>query len=78
MQELKERAIENARLYEAIRQLNARKDEFIGVAGHELRTLITTIKGIKEEKRVVMAVRDWVSAYISHMRSCNVTAAPSG
>ncbi|HEY4107962.1 PAS domain S-box protein [Puia sp.] len=38
-------AIENARLYEAIQQLNMRKDEFIGVAGHELRTPITTIKG---------------------------------
>ncbi|HXB08233.1 MAG TPA: PAS domain S-box protein, partial [Puia sp.] len=38
-------AIENARLYEEIKQLNTRKDEFIGVAGHELRTPITTIKG---------------------------------
>ena len=38
-------AIENAKLYEEVRQLNARKDEFIGVAGHELRTPITTVKG---------------------------------
>lgn len=38
-------AIENARLYEEIKRLNAKKDEFIGVAGHELRTPITTIKG---------------------------------
>jgi PAS domain S-box-containing protein len=38
-------AIENAKLYDEIRQLNNRKDEFIGVAGHELRTPITTIKG---------------------------------
>lgn len=38
-------AIENAKLYEAVKQLNSRKDEFIGVAGHELRTPITTIKG---------------------------------
>lgn len=38
-------AIENARLYEEIKTLNSRKDEFIGVAGHELRTPITTIKG---------------------------------
>jgi PAS domain S-box-containing protein len=38
-------AIDNAKLYEEIRLLNARKDEFIGVAGHELRTPITTIKG---------------------------------
>ena len=38
-------AIENAMLYEEIKRLNAKKDEFIGVAGHELRTPITTIKG---------------------------------
>ena len=38
-------AIDNARHYEEIKQLNAKKDEFIGVAGHELRTPITTIKG---------------------------------
>ncbi|HMI61675.1 MAG TPA: PAS domain S-box protein [Puia sp.] len=38
-------AIENAKLYEEVKTLNTRKDEFIGVAGHELRTPITTIKG---------------------------------
>jgi PAS domain S-box-containing protein len=38
-------AIDNAKLYEEIKTLNTRKDEFIGVAGHELRTPITTIKG---------------------------------
>ncbi len=38
-------AIENARLYEEIKRLNAKKDEFIGVAGHELRTPLSTIKG---------------------------------
>ena len=32
-------AIDNAKLYEEIKSLNARKDEFIGVAGHELRPL---------------------------------------
>ena len=37
-------AIENAKLYEEIKRLNLKKDEFIGVAGHELRTPITTIK----------------------------------
>jgi PAS domain S-box-containing protein len=38
-------AIDNAKLYEEIKTLSSLKDEFIGVAGHELRTPITTIKG---------------------------------
>jgi len=38
-------AIDNAKLYEEVKTLNSLKDEFIGVAGHELRTPITTIKG---------------------------------
>ncbi len=38
-------AVDNAKLYEEIKLLNQRKDEFIGIAGHELRTPITTIKG---------------------------------
>jgi PAS domain S-box-containing protein len=38
-------AIENSRLLEGIKNLSAKKDVFITMAGHELRTPLTIIKG---------------------------------
>jgi K+-sensing histidine kinase KdpD len=38
-------ALDNAKLYEEIRVLNNRKDDFIGFASHELKTPLTTLKG---------------------------------
>jgi signal transduction histidine kinase len=38
-------AVENARLYEALRQTNNAKSEFVSLVSHELRTPMTSIRG---------------------------------
>jgi PAS domain S-box-containing protein len=65
---------EKARLYEEIEMLNARKDEFIGVAGHELRTPITTIKGylqLLEEYAETSLAKDFLGKALRQVNKLN-------
>jgi PAS domain S-box-containing protein len=67
-------AIENAKLYEEIKTLNTRKDEFIGVAGHELRTPVTTIKGylqLMDEHTEPGASKDFLEKALRQVNKLN-------
>ncbi|HEY4286801.1 MAG TPA: ATP-binding protein [Puia sp.] len=67
-------AIENAKLYEEVKSLNTRKDEFIGVAGHELRTPVTTIKGylqLLEEQIPEGLTKDFIEKALRQVNKLN-------
>ncbi len=67
-------AIDNAKLYEDIKTLNALKDEFIGVAGHELRTPITTIKGylqLLEDHAETEVAKDFLGKALRQVNKLN-------
>ena len=67
-------AIDNAKLYEEITALNSLKDEFIGVAGHELRTPITTIKGylqLLEDQAPLGLTKDFIEKALRQVNKLN-------
>ena len=67
-------AIDNAKLYEEIKMLSNLKDEFIGVAGHELRTPITTIKGylqLLEDQTSEGLTKDFIEKSLRQVNKLN-------
>ncbi|MCD8741602.1 PAS domain S-box protein [Mucilaginibacter roseus] len=61
-------ALDNAKLYEEIRIINARKDEFIGLASHELKTPVTTINGYLQIIERSLAGTDRNATFITKAR----------
>jgi PAS domain S-box-containing protein len=65
---------EQVKAREEIKMLNARKDEFIGIAGHELRTPITTIKGylqLLEEEAETTVARNFLGKALRQVNKLN-------
>jgi signal transduction histidine kinase len=62
-------ALDNAKLYEEIKVLNAKKDEFIGLASHELKTPVTSISGYLQIIEQAFKKENRDNTFVSKARS---------
>jgi signal transduction histidine kinase len=64
-------AIENARLYEEVRQANQAKSEFVSLVAHELRTPMTSIRGYADilAKQIAGPLTSQQSQFLDTIRS---------
>ena len=62
-------SIENARLYDDVRQANEAKNEFVSVMTHELRVPMTSIKGYAEMIGMVSPLTEQQQSFLDIIRS---------
>jgi signal transduction histidine kinase len=62
-------AIENARLYDAVRAANLAKSEFVGVVAHELKVPMTSISGYAELMAIAGTVTERQQGFINTIKN---------
>ncbi|RWY57111.1 sensor histidine kinase [Mucilaginibacter gilvus] len=62
-------ALDNAKLYEEITLLNSKKDDFIGMASHELKTPVTSIQGYLQIVERSLANEDKNKLFVTKARN---------
>lgn len=70
--------LDNARLFEEVNALNQRKNEFIALASHELKTPLTTTKGylqILERSQIDQVGRRFLTKALKQLERINVLVA---